>query len=203
MSLHFSDLPSSSVHEGDTSDPFYFGFPPDSQLFTPENLASQTASVINSDFTQPLPTPPIPDGLQRVGPDRHRQYVLYTTMSRDAFVAWWLMTEYGTRKRINWGTNHQSECWKQFEQVADIKTGKPMVMCKVCAAILEHPALCRHGTSSMNKHIKGPACRRSTKRPSIKQMMEDAVSSISLSVLYKILILLGKACSESYSLHPG
>jgi hypothetical protein len=76
-------------------------------------------------------------------------------------------------------------------------------MCKVCAAILEYPALCRHGTSSMNKHVKGPTYRRSTKRPSIKQMIEDAVSSISLSILYKILILLGKACSESYSLHLG
>lgn len=178
MSLPFSDLPS-SIYEGDPSDPFHFSLPIDSQ-FTPEISESQTASVVNSEFTQPLPPPPIPDCLQRVGPDRYRQYVLYTTMSGDAFVAWWLKTEYGMKKRTNWDINHSSECWKQFDQVADIKTGKPMVMCKVCVATLQHPALCRHGTSSINKHLKGPTCRKSTKRPSIKQMIEDAVSQLSV-----------------------
>jgi hypothetical protein len=85
MSLPFSDLLCSSIYEGDPSDPFHFSFPIDSQ-FTLENLGSQTALVVNSEFTQPLPPPPIPDYLQRVGPDRHRQYVQYTTISRDAFV---------------------------------------------------------------------------------------------------------------------
>jgi hypothetical protein len=191
MSQLLSNIPSSSIYEGDTSDPFHFCFPDESHLSIPEPSGSQTASVTGLDLPRPQlkqPPPPIPDILQRVGPDRYKAYVLYPhdAMPRDAFVTWWLKTDYGMEKRINWDTNHQSECWKQFEQVADAKTGKPAVMCKQCVAVLEHPATCRHGTSSMNKHIKGVNCRKATKRPNIKQALENAVYLSFTLLLYLI-----------------
>lgn len=106
MSGHSSNLPSSSVFEGDASDPIYSCFPSNWQLSTPEPSGSRDAVVLNSDFSQtPLSPPPIPHFLQRVGPNRDKAYVLYThkynEMERDAFVSWWLQTDYGMKKRIN------------------------------------------------------------------------------------------------------
>lgn len=104
-------------------------------------------------------------------------------MERDAFVSWWLQTDYGMKKRINWDTRHQSACWKQIDQVADAKTGKPAVMCNQCIAVLDHPANCRHGTSSMNKHIKGVNCRKVARKPNIKQALDHAVYLVIDSLL--------------------
>ena len=180
MSRHFSNPPSSSACEGDTSDSFYSHFPNNSQLYTPESSGSQDAIVANSDISETLLSPPpIPSFLHRVGPDQNQGYVLYThkynEMERDAFVAWWLGTDYGTKKRINWDTRHQSDCWKQFDQVAEVKTGRPAVMCNQCIAVLDHPANSRHGTSSMNKHMKGVNCRKASRKPNIKQALNHAV----------------------------
>lgn len=86
-------------------------------------------------------------------------------------------------KRINWDTKHQSDCWKQFDQVADAKTGKPAVMCNQCIAALDHPVNCLHGTSSMNKHIKGVNCRKAARKPNIKQALDHVVYLIIYSLL--------------------
>lgn len=185
MPQPFSDFTSSSIYEGEILDPLPFLFPDESHLYTSDASGSQTASVTDIDFLRPQQLPLIPDCLTRVGPDKHKRYVLYSNseMERDTFVDWWLKIDYGMKKRINWDTRHQSDCWKQFEQVADTKTGKPAVMCKHCGAILEHPASCRHGTSSMNKHLKGVLCRKSmAKKPNIKQLMENAVGSNNTSI---------------------
>lgn len=180
MPRHFTSLPSSSACEEDTSNPFSSSFPTSSQVYTPESLRSRDAIVVNSDSSQtPLSPPPIPKVLQRVGPDQNKGYVLYThkynEMAWGAFVAWWLQTDYGIKKRIHWNTRHQADCWKQFDQVADAKSGKPTVMCNKCIAILDHPANCHHGTSSMNKHMKGVNCHKAARRPNIKQALNHAV----------------------------
>jgi hypothetical protein len=174
----FSDL-YSSIYEEDQC----LHLPNDAQLFTPESSGSQqaAASVSNSVFVRPQPLPPIPDILQRVGPTKTKGYILYTDMSKEAFVEWWLQTDFGKKKRIHWDGRHQAECWQHFEQIADGKTGRPGVMCKQCSKVLDHPANGHTGTSSMNKHIKGVNCRKSlTKRPNIKQLIENAVRIHSL-----------------------
>ncbi|KAF4213877.1 hypothetical protein CNMCM6805_003710 [Aspergillus fumigatiaffinis] len=98
------------------------------------------------------------------GAQAKQTYILYSEMSKDAFVAWWLETDFGKKKRIYWDGRHHAKCWEQFEQVAHGKTGKPGVMCTHCRAVLDHPASGHTGTSSMNKHINGPGCRKSTGR---------------------------------------
>ncbi|OQD78035.1 hypothetical protein PENANT_c095G04240 [Penicillium antarcticum] len=41
------------------------------------------------------------------------------------WVDWWLETDYGKTSKIRWDAAHQSEHWKQFDQVADATTGQP------------------------------------------------------------------------------
>ncbi|EED14180.1 conserved hypothetical protein [Talaromyces stipitatus ATCC 10500] len=173
----FSDIYSSSAYEGDTLDPFYFSFSNETQSSTPDPTGSQGTLDSGSDsgFLTPLPILSIPDILTRVGPGRTKTFVLYSDMSKDEFVAWWLNTEFGKKKKINWSYQHIASCWSQFDQVADGKTGKPGAMCNQCFKVLEHPAYCRSGTSSLNKHISGPTCRKSSsKKPNIKQLLAKA-----------------------------
>jgi hypothetical protein len=97
-------------------------------------------------------------------------------MSKDEFVAWWLLTDFGKKKRVHWDSRHQANYWKQFEQVTHGKTGKPGVICVKCNAVLDHPSNGHYGTSSMNKYIKGVNCQRSaSKKPNIKQLMQHIV----------------------------
>lgn len=177
----FSDIYSSSVHEGDNSDNL-LNFPSDDpQLFTPEaSFSRQTVeSVYDSDFIRPPQPPVIPDTLQRVGPHRRKAYILYSEMSKDDFVSWWLKTDFGRKQRMRWDGKHQSDSWKHFSQVADVKTGEPKVMCNRCSKILDHPQSSRHGTSTMNKHLSGINCRNSVSRaatqPGIQRLMRDTV----------------------------
>ncbi|KAF4170785.1 hypothetical protein CNMCM8694_004229 [Aspergillus lentulus] len=162
-----SDAYPSSVPDGDQIEYPAFDFPQDVQgLYTPDPSCSQQTifSSSDTDFAWPGPLLPIPESLERVGPDRTKAYILYSEMSKDAFVAWWLETDFGKKKRIYWDGRHHAKCWEQFEQVAHGKTGKPGVMCTHCRAVLDHPASGHTGTSSMNKHINGPCCRKSTGR---------------------------------------
>lgn len=157
--------------------------PNGTQLFTPgESSGSQVTgqqtiiSESDSVFVRPQIPLPIPDTLQHVGPTKTKGYILYTDMSKAAFVEWWLQTDFGKKKQIHWDGRHQANCWQHFQQVADGKTGRPGVMCKQCGKILDYPANGHTGTSSMNKHSKGVNCRKSlTTRPNIKQLMENAV----------------------------
>lgn len=176
-----SDICSSSVYEGDRIEPIDyipFDLPSELQPYTPgpSNSLQTTISVLDSDFTRLDPPLLIPNVLERVGPNRAKAYVLYSTMSKQEFINWWLQTDFGKKKHIRWDTKHHAECWKHFEQVADGKTGKPGVMCTHCNSVLEHPTAGHTGTSSMNKHISGPNCRKSsTKKLNIQQAMQHAV----------------------------
>lgn len=179
----FSDVYSSSLYEGDHPDNLAYLPSHDQQIFPPDLSCSQQTlnAASDSDFLRPSQPPPIPDTLQCVGPDRRKVYVLYSDMSKEDFVSWWLKTDFGRKKRMRWDSRHQSDCWKYFDQVAHITTGEPKVICNRCAKVLDHPQHSRHGTSTMNKHIQGVTCRNATnnaaKQPKIKQLMQDAVST--------------------------
>lgn len=177
----FSNAYPSSLYEGDHLDNFGYLPSDGQQLHTPDPSYSQQTfdSVPELDLIQPSQPPHIPDSLQQVGPDRKKLYLLWTQMANDEFVAWWLKTDFGSKKQRNiFESRHQSDCWKHFDQVATIKDGTPKVMCKRCAAILDHPANGHRGTSSLNKHYtSGVNCRKTGARgPNIKQLIRDGVS---------------------------
>lgn len=169
-----SDPFCSSVYGGPPSDYLeYIADNPPIQLYSPVPSGSQQALDV-------LPeSPKAPDCLPRICPDRIRTYLPYSQEMGDEFVRWWLQTDFGKKKRIAWDTKRDAQCWKNFDQVALEKNGKPGVMCQQCRKVLDHPMLAHTGTSSMNKHYNGFNCRKAMKtagqKPNIKLAMEHAV----------------------------
>ncbi|QQK42844.1 Zinc finger, BED-type predicted [Penicillium digitatum] len=93
-------------------------------------------------------------------------------MSHNDFVDWWLETDYGRKSKLKWDSNRHTEIWNSYHQVAQGIDGAPMVMCKRCGKILEHPYTLSpnstgkaqyHGTSTIQKHRKTAGCLRSEK----------------------------------------
>lgn len=186
-----SDSLSSSIYDSNIDNIAYL--PSDAPQLLTSDLSSsqQTFDSFDPEFLRPRPPPLIPSSLTRVGPDRRKAYVLYDEMVYTDWVDWWLQTDFGKQSKIRWDSKHQSDVWKAFHQVANGSDGAPKVMCKRCGQILEHPqTLCqgtnmRHGTSTMNKHLKGINCRKATRssarKSDITRFMRATVSSILLS----------------------
>ncbi|KAJ5340406.1 hypothetical protein N7541_009530 [Penicillium brevicompactum] len=117
-----------------------------------------------------------PANLTRFAPDR-RDWVLYDTAQNNEFLLWWLETDYGRRLTKNgrynfrWSVeSHSSKVWKQFDQVAELRSGRPKVICRSCFTPLNHPHHPHHkshGTSTMGKHLKSKSCRRSVEKESV------------------------------------
>jgi hypothetical protein len=157
-----------------------FSFPPATEN-TPDPSCSQRTfdSAFDSTFAIPLQPYPLPSTLKRVGSDKKKPFVLWTEMTNNEFVQWWLTTDFGRGKKRNlFEAERRASCWKHFDQVADIKDGTPKVMCKRCGTILHHPANSHQGTSSMNKHYtRNVSCQNAAaKKPNIKQLMRNGVS---------------------------
>jgi hypothetical protein len=197
-----SNLYSASPYGEDISFPssdFDFGL---TTPITPEISVSQASIVSGSHLsiqpTQPLEPPP---HLQRVGPKRVKSWILYTEMDRQDFVKWWLMTRYGSelnggpRKRIKWdGVACHSEGWKHFDQVADITTGLPKIMCRRCATLLDHPQHKPNGTTSMNRHRRSEYCKK-------RALQEQSQSNIP-DILQKSVSLVNyaRSCTNRFLL---
>lgn len=131
----------------------------------------------------------IPDFLRRFLPLRYllhssvlalvdllNSFYTYSDMSKDEFVAWWLETEFGRKKRLHWSGNRTAACWQHFDQVSNAKTGKPGAKCRQCHKVLDHPANGRYGTTALHRHLAGPTCRKSTRqKTNIKGLLISAV----------------------------
>ncbi|QKX61420.1 uncharacterized protein TRUGW13939_08568 [Talaromyces rugulosus] len=153
----------SSLYSGDIDD-----LP---SLSTQQITPSASHHTIDSGFHRPddLLVPP---SLIRVGPDRRNRFVLYDKMSHNEFIDWWLQTDYGRKRKINWDSHRHTVIWNSYNQVAEGVDGTPKVMCKRCGKILEHPYSLSlnssgkaqyHGTSTIQKHLKTAGCLRSEK----------------------------------------
>ncbi|KAJ5767427.1 hypothetical protein N7533_000010, partial [Penicillium manginii] len=177
-----SDVYASSSFDGVQLDTLQYLVPNDSlsQRESQSQLLSESQFGSVPDLPD-LPThrsrvaPQAPDTLTRIKPDRINEYVVFTTTMTAEFIQWWLETDFGKKKRINWDVNRRAECWKGFQQVANTKDGKPGVICKRCRTILEHPTTNHTGTSLMQKHLDGLRCRqRIPKKGNIQQLLSDA-----------------------------
>ena len=123
-----------------------------------------TTSVIDPEFTQPAL---VNSSLQRVGPDRRKQFVLYNAMnnaSKVKFIEWWRTTVRGgdqeAQRKVRWDAKHISDIWKGFDQVAHHITGEPMVMCRSCGILLSHPHSKQTGTNSLKRHQNSGKCQK-------------------------------------------
>lgn len=161
----FPDAGPSSVPASDPPDRYY----PESddlQLFTPIlSCSEQTiASAPESEFLQPVYAPL---SLQRVGPDRKKSFVLYSEMSKNEFINWWLQTQNGSQpdlqRRIRWNAKRISDAWKHFDQVAHHISGELMIMCRLCGVTLPHLNRTANGTNTMKRHPEIEKCRKAAK----------------------------------------
>lgn len=189
QSQHSDIFPSSIYDDTESIQYLTSGYP---QLFTPDLSSSQkTLDPLESDFLRPQPPQSIPSSFQRVGPNRRKDYVLYNNIMHSEWVDWWLETDCGKISKIRWDAAHQSECWKEFDQVADATTGQPKVMCRRCGIILEHPSSLlrpggktRYGTSTLMKHLQTNGCQKRAKNSNqgldITRFLRDAVSNLQL-----------------------
>lgn len=197
----FSDNYPSSIF-GDTPPDNLPFLPSDSaQSFNPDALYGQTpTSTPDFNFSRQLLVPHPPDTLQRVGPPKKKNFVLWTEMVNDEFVTWWLKTEFGSRMNRNiFESKRQAECWRHFHQVAAIQDGAPKVMCKTCDHTLNHPADGHRGTSSMNKHYsQGVNCRKITpKSKDIRRLIQNGV----YKTIHPIIQIYAKMLKSIYPRH--
>jgi hypothetical protein len=103
--------------------------------------------------------------------------VLYDSDQEKEFLSWWLETDYGQqltkngKYKFRWSAeSRSSKVWKHFDQVAELRSGRPKVVCRSCLTPLNHPHHPRHkshGTSTMGKHLKSNSCRRSKEEVSV------------------------------------
>jgi hypothetical protein len=99
------------------------------------------------------------------------------TAQENEFLSWWLETDYGQQLTKNRKykfrlsvESRSSKVWKHFDQVAELRSGRPKVVCRSCLTLLNHPHHPHHkshGTSTMGKHLKSNSCRRSKETVSI------------------------------------
>ena len=61
------------------------------------------------------------DTLTRIKPDSINEYIVFTTDMSAEFVKWWLQTDFGKKKRLNWEVSRRADCWTGFQQVAHTK----------------------------------------------------------------------------------
>lgn len=178
----FSDAYASSLYDANNPDSL--------QVIQLDDLTSNLSfsqqasqSVADSDFTRlPIPAPLIPSSLERVCPDRISAYLVYSDMTKEDVVNWWLQTDFGQKKRMRWDARQQSDVWKHFDQVAKAKDGAPKVMCKRCKKVLDHPQQHGNGTTAMIKHLKGIGCRAGN-RPNIRQFLQEVLLSYIIRII--------------------
>jgi hypothetical protein len=177
----FSDHYPSSVFEDNPMDTL--SFLASDRPFSLDGRETPT-STPDVNFIRPVIPPPIPETLERVGPPKRKNYILWTEMVNEDFVAWWLKTEYGSEMKRNiFEGKRNAECWDHFHQVAAIQDGSPKVICKNCDHILAHPADKHQGTSTMNRHYShAGACRRGrTQSHDIRKAIKNEVWIVYLS----------------------
>lgn len=125
-----------------------------SDSIAPEHSASQTTQSF-----QPIN---IPGCLKPIN-----NHIIFEAMNKEEFVEWWLRTSAGQAEDARvWDTKGcRADIWASFDQVAHCVTGKPMMMCKRCGAILHHPnAISRssksaHGTTALRRHLTRQTCQ--------------------------------------------
>lgn len=149
----------SSLYDVEFDDSAY---PTSSNCSATPTESQQIIDILEPSFLRPAIPSSTRSIFERVGPARRKLYFLYDEMTHNDWVEWWLQTDYGSKSKISWDSNHLSDIWKHYVQVAHSVDGTAKVMCKRCSAILEHPYTIkkdtngkdeRHGTTTMTRHI--------------------------------------------------
>ncbi|KAJ5877235.1 hypothetical protein N7455_000700 [Penicillium solitum] len=125
-----------------------------------------------------------PATLRRVGPQHRKKWIAYESHLETEFLEWWKETEYGQKlngegqSQIKWSTgSRHADVWKHFDQVADIDSGRPRVICQACLTVLDHPQYKGNGTSAMSRHKKSNTCRKGKKKGFNQSLISDSLQN--------------------------
>jgi hypothetical protein len=171
----FSDNYPSSVFEDNSADTLSF-LTSDGPFNIDED--ETPTSTPSAPFTRPAVPIPIPPTLECVGPYGKKQFVLWTEMVNEPFLAWWLQTQYGSKsKQTFFNGKRQADAWEHFHQVASISDGTPKVMCKQCGSVMAHPSDRHRGTSTMTRHFaQSVTCQKGKgKTQDIRKLISNGV----------------------------
>jgi hypothetical protein len=110
-----SDIYSSSVIEGVGIDKLQYLIPDDTLFTSPFPSSQLTLDTIHDPSSISSQTVPLaPESLKRIKLNRVNEFLLYEDKMSKDFIAWWLQTDYGRTKHINWDAKHQVNCWEGF-----------------------------------------------------------------------------------------
>ena len=110
------------------------------------------------------------DILVRVGDGN---YILYEPEQKHLFEDWFTTTWWFidsklprcTYKLLVWHINRKSsDIWKAYDQLANIRSGKPLLWCKGCKKTFDHPSTALSGsTTKYSNHLISKACKKMTR----------------------------------------
>lgn len=97
----------------------------------------------------------------------HPQYYIFEVETKEIFMEWWSQTKWVSnlqsdpkKKAVKWGSVKLSATWKDFYEVANIQTGEPKVLCRICKQIIQHPHTTSNGTSALGNHVASSRCQQ-------------------------------------------
>lgn len=119
-----------------------------------------------------------------MGPQHRKKWIAYESHLGTEFLEWWKETEYGQKlngegqSQIKWSTgSRHADVWKHFDQVADMDSGRPRVICQACLTVLDHPQYKGNGTSAMSRHKKSNTCRKGKKKGFNQSLISDSLQN--------------------------
>jgi hypothetical protein len=102
-----------------------------------------------------------------------QQYYLFKPEYAADFVAWWKEQRWALNRIANrqplgvaWNAKRSAVVWQEFNQVADIGYGKPLLLCKRCLKAIAHPQVNGGGTTNLSDHLGSKSCKTSSARKS-------------------------------------
>lgn len=95
-----------------------------------------------------------------------RAYIIYRSVTRNDFLTWFNTTVWSegasnsTYNLPKWESRKLAPVWTNFDTIAHKVTGKCMIQCKRCEAILEHPSTkSGSSTTTLSNHVKTGRCK--------------------------------------------
>lgn len=131
------------------------------------------------------------------------KYGKYEKVYHSAFMEWWKQIPVGMiiyNGKINekfhhphWdGDRTRGDLWDQFDQLAELHTGKPVLQCHTCQSIIQHGIHHNNGTSGMKKHLNSKDCKG-------KQSPDSRQSIITVSMTPSLVTVFSNSFSGKHT----
>lgn len=109
------------------------------------------------------------------------EYVHFQSIYYESFLDWWKYTPIGRKcisGKIDEKFQHprwnkcRGDLWKHFIQLAEMRTGKPVLQCQARGKIIQHGIFTKNGASGMNKHLNTKDCKSLQSRDSKQSVLQ-------------------------------